>query len=627
MEQFVTVGAIEGIAISEDGSLVAVSTSLPLSSTQQNKGRIYLYEWAATSVAAPSIVETVQAGIEVAVAPDGSSVAALAGDDHVRVRRSGTNVTDTGFPNLGSDVAISASNRHLSVAGSMDGWFALYSDDTAKDLRDLRLRDESNPITSVAIRRDATALAVGNTQGDIWVYAVDPAVPIVDRLIGTVTLAGAINDVQFARDGLTLAAVTPNTVAHYAVTSTGLRLLWESPRAGGYAALGVEEAGELVATANGTTATLYDARHSVAVSAPANQPNALPNTTGAGTFTVRNSGNRLETIALQVVAPSPWAATLSNASLTLAPNQTATVEARWALPAFQGPGTEEVTVRATLVGRSVPGAEATLQVTTPEVRGWDLEAVGPLSLGVRLGQATPFTATLRNMGNIPMTPPLALTVSDARWTAARVGANQSVAPGETIAIVVELTPPSNAAELATATATLAVTGFPGETLTFTGTVGASFAVLVGAPPGVEVPAGNSTRVALTLRNTGNAVDGILVQVGALPTGWAATFLDGRTIYEVQQVNPGESVVATLEVHAPAAASATPVSVTVTAQSMAAPTQSSSTSFLATAVEPTTSQTDTDTDGDGGGKGDGIPGPGIALVTFALVSLALLRRRL
>ncbi len=616
-------GTVQDLAMSEDGRTIAVLSNQ--GQTTNPRGHLYVFDWPAGTSSTPSLLWSdtfVLFASDLGLSPDGNSLAVTEDTDHHRYKRAGaaTQVTDTNFSGTGVDVAVANGGKHLSVAGSSQGWFILYNDDTPSGSREGRIRDVADvSLDAVAIRVDATAIAVGNAAGNLWVYKVDPSLPTVSSdaspnagFVGKVALGSAVREVAFARDGQTLVVAYGNSVAQYAVEATGLVKLWSINLANSAGDIAITEHGERVAAANGTTVIVYEAKHAVNVLVPALPP-ATPGEQVTFIVTYANAGNRMEGVAVAAQAPSGWTVALDKTSLRIAPDGSGTVRINVTAAANAPPGDQEVKLFNTL--GDAGSSTSTLRFTVPAIEAWSIEPDGPTSIGVPTGGSNAFVVTIANDGNVDKQPPLTVTASPAGWTATIAGNDGPLDGGDTRQVTVNLQAPSGLQQGAQGTATLTLPGAEGSPLLLTGTVGASFRVELAGPGTAELVQGQATRVTLQLSNIGNAPDIYTLEAGNLPIGWTMTFPSGDEV----AVGNGQQVDVPVDVTVPAGASqSSAVELSVTARSNSEGSRSDSHSFLASLPSPP-SETATQT------KSKGSPGLELPLL-LAGVAVALLARR-
>lgn len=620
-------GNVVDLAMSEDGMTVALITNV---GTTSQSGRVYLYNWAAGTSTTPNLLwqDELAGGAlgDLAISPDGQSLSVTQGSDHHRYRRANNvQVTDTNFSGDGVDTAIANGGGHLSVAGSSDGWFILYSDSTPAGSRDVRIRDEDASLDAVAIRRDATAIAVANAAGNLWVYRMDPLlapIPCAGTsstsfcLIGKVALGSPAREVSFASGGQSVAVAHGNAVSHYAVEPNGLVKLWSATLASSSGDVAIDANGDRVAAATGTQTIVYEAKHKVDVTA-GTAPTATPGQQISIPVTFSNAGNRMENAALTLSGPAGWGATLSKSSLRLAPDAPASALVNVTVPATEAPGTKEVTLTSNM---GVAGTVATkIPYTVPTVDAWSLEAEGPTSLSIQAGGANSFLVKITNKGNVAKEPPISVAASPAGWTAVLTGHAGNLAAGASREASVTLTAPAGAPQLAQGKATVTLAGAaPRE---FTGTVGASFGVDLSGPARVDGVIGNTTRLTLVVRNAGNAPDTLSVRAGALPAGWEIEFPDGAEI----ALGAGASADLRADVSVPAGTSpSAAVEVSFTAISEADPGKSDNHRVLVALPAPAEEESATDTATKGKKGSPGLSAAFVA-VFLGLAAIARLRR--
>jgi uncharacterized membrane protein len=186
---------------------------------------------------------------------------------------------------------------------------------------------------------------------------------------------------------------------------------------------------------------------------------------------------------------------------------------------------------------------------------------------------------------------------------------------------VTLHAPTGAAELAKGSATVTFPGATGSPITFTATVGASFAVDLTGDLARQVRPGNQTTVSLTVHNTGNTVDGATLEVGLLPTGWTASFPSGAKTHTVSSYASGESMDVPLVITVDGSVvPGPPVEITILATSVGNAAKSDSHHVLVTVVAPQSSSSTSSH-----AKGKGTPAPGIEFAGPLLAAVGLARK--
>lgn len=605
-------GTVADLAMSEDGQTVAVLSN---SGTASVVGHVYVFNWASGSSTTPSLLWSDDlsggAATDLAMSPDGQSLAVTQGTSHHRYKRSsaGTQVTDANFSGNGVDVAIANGAKHLSVAGSSAGWFILYQDDTPGGNREVRIRDAVDvSLDAVAIRVDATAVALGNAAGDLWVYKVATDT-LLTSLVGKVSLGAPVREVAFARDGQSLAVAYGNNVGHYAVEATSLVKLWSAPLSSSAGDVAIDEHGERVAAGNASQAIVYEAKHKVNVLTPT-LPAATPGQTVSIVASYVNAGNRMAAAAIAVEAPTGWTAIPDKTSFRIAPDQTVTVRLNVTVPAAAPPGSKDVRLLNSL--GPAGSSTTTLSFTVPTIEAWDLDVEGAASIGIQSGGANAFALEVANKGNLAKQPPIALSVSPQGWTATLVGNEGALDPGARRDLAISVQAPQDAAPGAQGTVTVTLPQATGSPLTLVATVGASFGLDLAGPSSASLEPGEATRVTLTLRNTGNAPDTYTVEAANLPSGWTASVPASPF-----SLANGQSAQVEVVILVPSDESMdNAVELTVTARSSADPGKSDDHRFLASLPQ----------DGSGsesktGTKSKDSPGVGPAVLLAGLAALA------
>jgi hypothetical protein len=617
-------GTVQDLAMSEDGRTIAVLSNQ--NQATNPRGHLYVFDWPTGTSSSPTMLWSdtfVLFASDLGMSPDGNAIAVTEDTDHHRYKRSsaGTQVTDTNFSGVGVDAAVANGGKHLSVAGSTQGWFILYNDDTPSGSREGRIRDSADvSLDAVAIRVDATAIAVGNAAGELWVYKVDPSLPTVSAdsspsagFVGKASLGSPIREVAFARDGKTVAVAYGNSVAQYAVEDKSLAKLWSADLASSAGSIAIDATGARVAAATGTTVIVYEAKHAVSVQVPT-LPAATPGVPVSVVVTYANTGNRMVGAAVALDAPDGWTALPDKTSFRVAPDGTATVRINVTAPADAPPGPQDVKLFNTLGAAGSP--TTTLRFTVPAMEAWSIAAEGAVSAGLPSGGANGFIVTVDNEGNVDKQPPLTVTAAPAGWTATIAGNEGALEGGSTRQVTVNLQAPAGAAEGAQGKATVSLPGADGSPIVFTGTIGASFSLTLDGPKTIDLVPGGTTQLTLQVTNTGNAPDVYELSAGNLPSGWNLTFPSGDEV----AVGNGQSAAVPVAITVPDDADLeSALELSVTAKSTSESSKSDSHTFLASLADGDGSETDTKT------KSKGSPGAGTLFVLAALAAAFLARR--
>lgn len=634
----VTVNAID---LSQDGGRLVVagsrSTSDPSDPTDGYLGSI---SSSGTIDIAYSVFESPVTAI--AINSAGSRLVAGAGH-HVRATPS----SDTSLAhNTKSDgtSAVQGSVRSVdisdhasgwSVAGYDSGFFAIFSDTQGNrqpSVQDYQKREagDTAALNGVAIRPNATAFVTGSSGGKLRLYAMDPTInpelnAFSPTLVSTLDNAGAVLELAFSGDGRYLAARAGGGVRFYDTQGNTLTELWRDDRTGMANGIAVDGRGEHVVAAAGSTVIVYDAIHRLSPTLPS--ATQAPGATTTHTVTFRNDGNRVDKVDLAAEPPAGVTVSLTPATFTLKPGQSQAVSAVVAVPSTQAPGALAIPLRNSLNGGADGAGTNNLSLSVPTVRDVRLEPQGATSKGANGGQPAVFTVEVRNAGNVQETVALTVGGAPAGWGVTVEPTSVVLPAGAKANVTVTMQPPSGSRDGLAATAVLRRDGGTATPVELTATVGAYFQVRLVVPVGTVLDAGVSGLVNATVHNEGNALDGILVKIGALPSGWRGGFLNGLGELQIEDVEAGGSRVVQLSLQPPEdGASSVPVQIAVTASSLGDPSKVSSRGILVTVEDPNAASDTESTTGDGG-DGNGIPGPtpGLLLAGLALVALALRRR--
>lgn len=575
----------------------------------------------------------------VALAMNGAGTRLVAGAGH-HVRANPNDLPNTLSENERTDgtsvvqgtvrsVDISDHAKAWSVAGYDSGYFALFSDNqggltpAAASVQEYQKREagDTSAIDGVAIRPNATAFATGSAGGRIRLYAMDPGIDpqaagFQPTLAATLDNAGAVVDLAFSGDGRYLAARAGGGIRFYDTQGNTLTELWRDDRTGMPNTVAIDGRGEHVVAAAGSSVIVYDAIHRLAPTFPS--ATQTPGATVTHALTFRNDGNRVDKVDLIAEPPAGAGVQFTPPGpFTLKPGQSQVIQAAVSIPSTQAPGSLAIPVRHSLNGGADGTGSNTLTLTIPTVRQVVLEPDGATSKGANSDNPALFTVLVRNNGNVQES--VALSVSaPAGWEVTATPTSLTLPAGANANVTVSMTPPPGARDGAAATAVLRRDGGTATPVELTATVGAYFQVRLAVPVGTVLDAGRSGLVDATLHNEGNALDSILVKLGALPAGWRGGFLNGLGELQVEDVEPGSSRVVQISLMPPAdAASDVPVQVTLSAASLGDASKTASKGILVTVVDANeTTAPDTET-----GDGDnGIPGPG-PVVLVALLALA------
>ncbi|MEA3166645.1 MAG: NPCBM-associated, domain of alpha-galactosidase, partial [Thermoplasmata archaeon] len=636
----VTVNALD---LSQDGAWIAMGGSRPpANGAPQDTADGYLttINSGGTAIIANSALE--DPVVAVALNSVGSRLVAGAGP-HIRANPS----ADTLYHNVKGDqtsavqgnvrsVDISDHTAGWSVAGYDSGFFAVFSDgqgNRAPSVQDYQKREagDSSALAGVAIRPNATAFVTGSAAGRLRLYTMDPAInpelnAFAPTMASTLDNAGAVIELAFSGDGRYLAARAGGGIRFYDTQGNTLTELWRDDRASMANSVAIDQRGEHVAAAVGSTVILYDAIHKMTPTLPS--ATQAPGATTTHTVTYRNDGNRADKVDLTASPPSGISVSLVPSSFLLKPGQSQAVQASVSVPSTQAPGTLTIPLITSLNGGTDGTASNNLVLTVPTVRDVRLEPQGATSKGANGGQPATFDVRVRNAGNVQESVALAVGGAPAGWGVTVTPTSLVLPAGSYGNVTVSMQPPNGSRDGLAATAILRRDGGAATPVELTATVGAFFQVRLVVPVGTVIDAGVSGLVNATVHNEGNALDTINVRISALPAGWRGGFLNGLGELEVADVEPGGNRVVQISLQPPEdAASSVPVQITVIASSLGDPSRTSSKGILVTVNDPNAvSETDTSSDEGGGGKGTPGPGPVLLLAALALAALAVRRRQ-
>lgn len=518
-----------------------------------------------------------------------------------------------------------------SVAGYSSGFFALFSDRPSSGHADPSVPDyqkreagETSAANAVAIRDDGSAFAVAHDAGRLRLYSLNPATGLPNTevaLMAERSGLGTIDDLAFSGDGRYLAVRSDGTVRLYHTGSGSLEEMWSDTRTAVADSLAIDGDGDHVAIGSGTSVILYDAIHRITPTLPS--ASHQPGTTRSYDLVYRNDGNRAEGLSLQAQPPSGVTVSLSPTDFLLLPGASRTVQATVTVPATWGPGSLPVPLRLSINGGADGTPTTNLGLTIPTVHRISMTAPDGDNKGANGGAPATFAIDVANAGNVAETVQLTLTGLGG-WSGDVEPSSLTLQPGATADVTVTLQPPAGAADGTTQLAQLEASVAGSPALPLRATVGANFAVRLTAPSGVLLNPGVNGVVDLTVRNDGNTVDDVLVQMPTLPSGWLGGFLGGQAETQVSDLGPGESRTVQASVRPPADfVSDVPTQLTFRAQSLGDATRASDARVLFTVQQATS----TTTGGDGGGGGgNGIPGPSPLLLVAALTAVALAARR-
>jgi hypothetical protein len=589
-DPIVVTGTITGLAMSDSGNVVALSVDVPpASGTTTRTGQLQVYDGSGNSPMSGANLNFASPAKAVALSPDGVYVDVAAGSNYyftvgvTTLRQhtiSGATTQDTDL----------SSHDGWGVTGFSNGFFGLYKKDmeqTSPVAYQKKEAGETASINAVAIRRDATAFVTGTSGGTLRYYSLDTAADVNQvALVNSKTGLGSIVAAAFSADGHYLAVrSSTDSLRLYRATANTLDEVWHDTRAGMANSVALDDKGEHVLTAVGSTVIVYDAIHKLTGSLPS--ANQQPGTTANYTVTYRNDGNRVEDVTLTSAPPSGVSVSVNPSTFSVAAGSSKSVTVTVTLPSTRAPGATNVPITRTLAGVSGPDGigSDTLAVTVPTVHNLVLEVAGADSLGVSPGAAAVFQVLARNAGNVQESGELTLSGVPTGWTSAVDPTSINLAPGSFANVSVSLSPPSGAPNLSQAHVVLSRSG--GGSTDLTATVGAGFKVRLNAPQGIILAPGVAGLLNFTVVNDGNAPDTIAVRLANLPTGWEGGFLSGLSEQRVEDLQPGQSAVvqATVRPSADAAATGVPIQVTAIASSLGDPSKTATRAILVTVEEP------------------------------------------
>lgn len=603
------------LALSGDGTKLAVGLRVP-ATTGEDTGRVRSYAWTGSGAGTVSqswSTVTDFAVTDVAISSDGR-VSAAAADRHYRFSLTGSPFEhDSDAPFLSVAMARNGPN-HWSVAGASDGGVLLYSDaqDQASASAALDIPPGTAAQRAVAMVGDATMFAAGDANGVVRLFRNPDLVSGGAQVAATPALHGAVAGLEFSHDGRYLAVAAGNGTYLYQVSPTGLSQLWASVGTAPVTHVGITSDGESVASASGKIVTVFTALHR----ATASVPGALSTDPGdelAIPVTLRNTGNRDETISLSRALPQDWLGTLSRSTVTLAPDATAIVYLNVTPPQFASPG--EAIVTMTHFVQGIPTATG-IPVTVNTLRQWTLQPEGALSRDIEAGGTVRFPIRLNNLGNGIDTTTIAVAADMPGWTATVAPSSVTVPRGQTGTAEVTVTAPETAGQLDSAriTVTLGADGDAG--LQLTATVGARFgASLLVADPQSTGTRGEASLILLRVTNTGNIADTFTITPGPVPTGWLVS-VDSSAL--ASPLGPGQSRDVGVTVTPAAGSDAGNYQVTFQVASQGDASKSASATHTLTLEGEAATTTTT--------KSKGSPAPGVPLLALGLAALVALARR-
>ncbi len=593
-------GVVSDVVMSDNGKVVFVATDRSIGG-----GTLYRYAWGA---AVSRWDQTLNGDPgPMAIAPGGA--VAYVGDGgtlRAYTQRDSSSNDDPNFPGSPVSVAASATSDGITIAGGSGGDLRIYdATSIAANRAQLNILSSRGALRDVGISSDATRIMAAWADGTVHVYELKHDPILLGSRIFTQSVPGA-TDVQLSRDGETLLIVTADKIRMVDVQTA--TTLWTDAIANAKADMA--DNGGRVAAVNGDTLRYYDPVSDIELVVP-HPGELLPGDAMVLNFTVSNAGNRVEDITLDVDGPA-WAQSISATSMRLLPGGTETVSLSIAVPPQTPAGQHDITI----VAQGASTSSTVIETQVASVARFLVNTTGARSLAVDAGSAAVFTFPAVNIGNLAGAPPISLDVPTQGWSARVLGGGGSAAPGAEFDIKIALEAPANAAELAVGELNANIAG---EALNLSATVGARFGVSWAGPGTVTIAPGNQTIFQLTVTNLGNAPDGFLLSLGAVPHAWNFAFDDGNTIRTVSDVAPGASKKVLLTLQAPVGASGPAVGLLLQAESLADPEKRASHTVLAQIDAPVI---DAPT-GEGEVPGEDSPAPFVAPL---LLAGALWRRR-
>lgn len=486
---------------------------------------------------------------DIALGGDGR-VAAAGGERHYRFSSAGALFTDNPASDSGGTVTGVAFSRatvdHYSVAATTAGEVILYQDDSdVANPAPPVIPQGTSPKRAVAMTSDGLLFAAGDDAGVVRLYRnldLQPTPGQAYLAASTPALGGAVSALQFSLDGRYLVVGTAASTHLFRTGNSAITEVWKHS---GSAVTDVDATGDAatIASASGAKATVFTTLRAASVT-PSGNGGIVAGTPVSVTLTVRNTGNREDTITLDApAAPAGWTATLSRTSFTLAPDATGTALLNVTAPAEAPPGPAQVAITQRQAGVT-PSVVTNIAFTVAQRHLWTLEATGPVSRDIDAGQSVTFPFKATNLGNDVDTTTASVDVDRTGWTAT-VTPQLSAAQGEAAQGEVTLTAPANAGQLESAVVTVRLGADPAASLQLTGTVGARFGVGLDIDPAesLGVP-GQASTFTVRLTNTGNVPDTYVLTSSGLQSGWVLVMAPlGTTAI----VAPGASADITVEV--------------------------------------------------------------------------------
>lgn len=607
------------VAMSVDGTRIAVGILRP-EGASPDLGRVRLYTWPAGSNSPVSTwaADTAFPVTKVAVGLD-AKVTAIAQDRNYRFTTTGSQVAaamhDTDA-NLNAVAMASSAASHWSVVGAQDGGILLYSDsqDTANPVAAYDLQPGTSPQRAVAISPDAKLLVAGDAAGIVRLLRNPDLVAGSAPIAQTAALDGPVHALHIAGDGVHLAIAAGRATYLYRIDNTGLSEIWRSVGTAAVTQVGLSTDAEFVASASGSTVTVFPGRHAVTLQAADGTP-VRPGVSVRIPITFSNTGNRDEVVPLSVAKPADWGGQFDSSSITLRAGESRVVEINVTAPAFAAPGGASLQVTHRV--RGIPTI-STVTVQVQQVHSWGLGIDGALSRAIDAGGSVQFVLRVDNLGNGDDNTAVTASVDRDGWTASVAPETVTVAKQASTTLTLTLTAPANAQNGEAGRATIRLGGDPTATLQVTATVGARFGLQVTADPATRtVVAGHAVTFDVRITNTGNVPDTFEITPGPVPNGWLLQVANQGL---AAAVPAGGTAVVTVTVTPPAGTLPSTYQLSLQVESIGDATK------IATArhdlIVEGTSTTATGT------KDKGLPGLGVPVLlgALALAALAFQQRR-